>query len=418
MYVRVKTAIFKCSAFIRSSWSVTKPKAGTIHKATSSTNRSLVMIHDLPPEIIDGILRHFWDDRASLTSVSLVSSTFVAAARRQLFSEVVLEYSSICSFLELLNAPYCTVAPAITHIVIRGKRHKETFPKDLAPLDSASLISQLQGIQSITFQDIALDNIPPSFWRFLHSLKGVRDLELYQISLSSPAPFFQYVCNLPAFEALSISKSSVELTVYDSEVSHPKKSFSLPFLDVGRLSPGVLQWILAQQPVPPVHTLRINLGYVPQNVIALREFVGITGPSVNALHITLPSDMQLYSQIPRPIDFRSFSRVRTLRLEGYLRLGEQSESLQFKELLQTIFTEISSPEVEEVSLILSFGIDDAVILAGLAWDDNTTLLDIFSWAALPNFLGTNLRKFYLKLRGLPSFLRARVEDMWSNIALE
>ncbi|KAF5383145.1 hypothetical protein D9615_005017 [Tricholomella constricta] len=267
-----------------------------------------------------------------------------------------------------------------------------------------------KGVRFIKFQNVSLGDIPPPFWSLLHNLKGVKELEVHQMSFETPVHFFRYICTLPALEALSISKSSIQVAALDIASLRPKLPFCIPFLDVGMLSPGILDWFLAQDPVPPVHTFRINLGSEAENIVKLRQFTEALGPSIRNLQITLPSDIQAYYRTPRAVDFCSFSNIRSVYLEGYLRLGEQSESRRFEDLMRTTFTQISSPILEKVSLTVSLCIDETLLYFGIP---DHVLLDIFSWGALPEILGQecghSLRQFHLTIRGLPPYQRKYME---------
>ncbi|GLB39137.1 hypothetical protein LshimejAT787_0602990 [Lyophyllum shimeji] len=244
----------------------------------------------------------------------------------------------------------------------------------------------------------------------LHNLEGVKELEFHQTSFETSVQFFRYVCTLPALEALSISRSSIEVEASDMAELRPKVPFSIRYLDAGKLSRGVLDWFLAQDPVPPVHTFRINLIDATSNA-TLPEFATAMGPSIANLRVTLPSDLQAYYRGPGAVDFSSFSNVSSVYIEGYLRLGEQAESRLFRDLLRTTFTQISSPILKKVSVLVSLGIDEELLFFG--FPDNL-LLDGFSWGgALPDILGKereqSLDEFHLVIRGLPSYQRRFVD---------
>lgn len=159
------------------------------------------------------------------------------------------------------------------------------------PVDPTRLISRLQAIQHVKFHDVSLEDIPLPFWNLLHHLGGVREVEVHQMSSKSPVDFFRYICSLPALKALSISRSCIEIATPDLAPLHPKAPFCIRFLDVAMLSVNVLDWFLKQNPVPFVHTLRINLGRESVKAATLRQFVEKTGPSIKSLQITLPSDI-------------------------------------------------------------------------------------------------------------------------------
>ncbi|KAF8067805.1 hypothetical protein FPV67DRAFT_1669685 [Lyophyllum atratum] len=364
------------------------------------------MIPTLPRETLDVILDELHNDPKTLAACSLASSIFTASARRHLFSEIVLECSRICAFLKLLDVACCTIPSAIARVIIREKRtrHVSTGPKAYyTPTDGPRLIARLQGVRYIKFQDVSLGNIPPPFWDLLQGLEGVKELEIHQMSFETPVHFFRYICTLPALEALSISKSSIDVAALEMASLRPKVPFCIPFLDVGKLSPGLLDWFLAQDPIPPVHTFRMKLG-AESPTSTLRQFSKAMGPSIQNLLITLPSDLPAYYGGPPVVDFGSFSNVRSVHLEGYLRLGQQPESRHFENVMRTIFAQISSPILKKVSLLVSLSIDETLLFFG---SPDHLLLDIFSWGALPEIMKSQrenrLEEFHLVIRGLPSY---------------
>ncbi|KAG6811283.1 hypothetical protein H0H92_008196 [Tricholoma furcatifolium] len=374
------------------------------------------MLQPLPTETICHILHFLRDDRRTLASCSLVSTVFLASARQYLFQEVVLDCSAIWTFLKLLDVPWCTISPAVSRITIRGetrrgRKNLQRQPAVYVSSDDERLVARLQTIRHIKFQDIALEDIPVPFWRLLHDLRGVRELDVHHMSFESPILFFRYVCTLPALEALSISRSSIQVTAADLAPLRPKAPFYIPFLDVGRLSSGLLDWFLWQDPVPSVHTLKINLGAESAQNTTLKRFIQIVGPTVQNLQDPDVKHPLADDQISHPVHFSSFQNVRFIYVEGYLRLGEQPESRQFETLARSIFIQITSPLVEKVSLNFSLHIDETMMFFGIPTD---ILLDLFRWGALPETLGQecreNLSSLCLAIRGLPPYTRCTAEE--------
>ncbi|KAH0581931.1 hypothetical protein H2248_011602 [Termitomyces sp. 'cryptogamus'] len=313
--------------------------------------------------------------------------------------------------MQLIDVPWCTIPPALSRVVITKKPNIVHPQVAYTPIDPLRLLSRLQAIQYVKFHAVSLENIPLSFWSVLHQLGGVRELEIHQMSFKSPVHFFRYVCSLPALEALSISRSSIEIAAPDLAPLRLKGPFYIPFLDVAMLSPSILDWFLRHDSVPSVHTLRINLGRESAKVASLGQFVEVVGSSIQNLQLTLPSDIYTYNLFPPPVDFSLFRNVRAVYVEGYLRLGEEPGSRLFEDLTRSIFTQITSPLLEKVSLNYSLHIDETMIFFGIP---NDILLDLFRWGALPETLGgksyQNLRSLRLALRGFPPYQRCKAED--------
>ncbi|KAG6853382.1 hypothetical protein C0991_004843 [Blastosporella zonata] len=275
----------------------------------------------------------------------------------------------------------------------KKKRNKPYTEFMYSPKNRSRLISRLQAVQYVKFCDVSLKNIPAPFWSLLQGLEGVRELDVYQMTFESPVHFFRYICALPALEALSISRSSIQVAEVDLAPLRPKAPFCIPFLDVGRLSPGIFQWFLKQDPVPPVHTFRIKLGLESTDTVMLRQFVET-----------------MDNQARPPLNFSSFTNIRSIYVEGYLHLGELPESQLFESLLATIFTQITSPLLEKVSLNFSLHIDETMFFFGFPTD---VVLNLFKWGALPESLSgkyrENLRSLCLVIRGLPPYQRKNTE---------
>ncbi|KAG6850074.1 hypothetical protein H0H93_001424 [Arthromyces matolae] len=372
--------------------------------------RISAMSPTLPVETIYQITDHLGNDRNTLLACSLAASVFLSSARRHLFHELKLECSAICDFMRLIDVPWCTLPTAISRVIIGDKNRRDAsyLKKVYTPMDRSRLVSRLQTIHSVKFQNVSLENIPVPFWRILHQLEGVHELEIHQMSFESPVHFFRYICALPALNALSISRSCIQVTATDMEPLRPKVPFCIPFLDVGRLSPGLLDWFLKQDPIPPVHTFRINLGSESAKAATLRHFMEAMGKSVQNLQVTLPADVHAYDQTASSINFSSFRNVRSIYIEGYLRLGEQPHSRLFEELTRSILTQASSALLEKISLYYSLHIDETTMFFGVP--DNT-LLDLFEWGALPGTLDEhchqNLQSLTLSIRGFPLYQRRR-----------
>lgn len=248
----------------------------------------------LPSETLDQIVDFLHADRAALIACSRASSVLVPASRHHLFQEVELESTSMCNFLQLLDVPWSTVAPAVRRIVVRDRRTLRAQRRRrngfYIPEDPARLRRRLQGISSVRFTNISLSDIPPPFWRLLHDLKGIKHMEAHQMSFDSPTEFFEYICTLPALESLSISQSWWEKqAASDMGQLRPIVPFCIPLLDVGKHSQeAALEWFLEQKPIPPVHTFRINLDSGSASVDLIRQYIESAGPAMQHLDIFVP----------------------------------------------------------------------------------------------------------------------------------
>ncbi|RDB30433.1 hypothetical protein Hypma_007161 [Hypsizygus marmoreus] len=372
------------------------------------------MLPTLPPETIDAIIDQLCSDKTSLGNCSLASSIFTATARHHLFSEVVLDCSSICTFLKLLDVPWCTIPPAMISIVIGERKKKPGWNRKktyYVPQDRPRLVSRLQGVRDVRFQDISLGSIPPPFWRLLQSLQGVRSIEIYRMTFETPVHFFQYMCSLPALEELSISKSSMDAAASELTPYRLKAPFCIPLLDVEKLSPGILSWFLAQDATPPVHTFRVNLNGEPSQLMVLRQYAEAMGPSILHLHVNLPGDIRAYNETAPAVPFDSFTHVRSIHFEGYIDwIGLDSERNHLETFMETIFTQLSSSCLSKVSLSIGFSVYDGFASFGIP---DSVILEKFDWGRLPEIvaenIGDELQEFHLVIRGVPFYQQKDIE---------
>lgn len=250
------------------------------------------MIPLLPTEIKEEIINHLHDDHRALLACSLAASIFLARARHHLFSEVNVECSKLCMFLELLDASWCSIAPAIVRMSIHGQRnlqmHDSNAVGSYVPSDGMRFILRLQGVKRIRFSHMSFSRILP-FW---HDLKAVRELEFHRMRIESPFLFFQYICSLPLLEALSITQSSMPTTTLDMSLFRRVKTLSIPLLDVTKASRALLDWFLVQDVIPYVQTFVLDLNSSPSDMSTTRKYAEAVGPSVHKLHIRLPANIK------------------------------------------------------------------------------------------------------------------------------
>ncbi|KAF8886128.1 hypothetical protein BD779DRAFT_1673307 [Infundibulicybe gibba] len=368
------------------------------------------MIPLLPPETIDAIIDHIHDDTVALKACSLVSSTFLPSSRHHLFSEIVLECSAICNFLKTLDTPRSTIASALSRIVIRRTKffRGEQKPHHI-PENTARLYQHLQGVTHVKFCDVALADIPPPFWRLLHNLLGIKSLEVQKMTFDSLPRFFEYICSLPALESLSISKAFWAPVPYSFKTGQFRalSSFNVPLLDVGQLSQcGILEWFLSQQPIPPIHTLRLSL---PAEAARIHAYLTANEFVIQNLCITLPIDVM--SPRGDPVDFTAFSNLRSVQIEGF-RVGQESPMrLAMRELTKSIITQLSSESVVEFKISLTIDSSaDAFSFLGLP---DHILIDTFNWDGIPRLVFQSfgaLEKVVIAIRCLPAYQRRQVEQ--------
>jgi hypothetical protein len=254
------------------------------------------MIPHLPSELKDEIINHLYNDRSALTACSLASSDFLSSTRHHLFSGVIVRSFELCAFLELLDMPWCSMAPAIVRMTIDGEKgptvHGLNSHGVHVPRNGTRLISRLQGVEKIRFSFLSSKIFSSSLWQLLRDLKGVRELEVYKMTIETPIPFFQYICSLPNLTALSVTKTSMTRAPLDMSKLHPVMDLCIPLLDVSKSSYALLDWLLAQDTIPRIQTFCINLSSSPTEMLATSHYSEVIGSSVRNLHVRLPAKIQ------------------------------------------------------------------------------------------------------------------------------
>lgn len=293
----------------------------------------------LPQEILEGIIDFLHDDRRSLYACSLASLKLVTASRHHLFSETTLAFAKFQRLLEILDAPWSSLANTISRLVITGEEaHKMSPQARLARkralklsggvrreyiFDDVSRIhKRLQRVGSIRLSDISPNVIPESFWTLLAAMKGVKSVETHRIGFQCPLSFFGFVASLPLLAKLSVSRptiamSATRLSVLQKRIcegggidfllphSRTGAAFQISLLDLRRTSQiptqdqslnastvagiAVLQWMLMQNPRPSVKTLRLNLDYEHEMLSLLSTYFEAAGSHVENLCVVLPS---------------------------------------------------------------------------------------------------------------------------------
>jgi hypothetical protein len=292
--------------------------------------RLVAIIPILPQETLEEILDFLHDDHQSLLACSLTSMRLVSVSRFHLFSEVALKSDGLCTFLELLDAPWSSFSNSISRIVIIGERKKticelrcrerlalargllpSAIPTKYVPKDFSRLRGRLGGVESVRFMTLSPADVPEVFWRLLQEMKSIKSMEVDRVAFRCPLRFFGYLSSLPLLETLSISRPTMSmdssweesLSLDQLKVRSPRNPFRVPLLDLRRLGAegnqkmstiggmAVLGWLLDQCPTPSVCGVRMNVDYESDMTPLLTRYLEANGSTIKNLWISLPGSL-------------------------------------------------------------------------------------------------------------------------------
>lgn len=340
------------------------------------------MMPVLPLETLEEIMGHLHNDTTTLATCSLASRVLLPSTRHHLFSEVILRVYSMDILLDILDAPWSSIAPVIRDLVVAGRGRPTSaisaFTVEAAYLTTGSevssgmqrIIDNLQNVQCIRLQCILWDQPACEVATMLCSLRGVKELQFYWTSFPSVNNFTRYICSYPALQVLSSSRTNIQKTS-SPEVDCSRLMIRVAHLDLQytrtRDPRHLLEWLLSLKVVPPVHTLSIDQ---ESQSLLLSQFVRKTGSSIQRLDIKF-----IDGNIPGAlIDFSPLRNLHILCISG-LRADNE---LEVGGLMKVIVSQISSTRITELSLQL--------VLSSIPWKNRHFLVENYGWSGIPQLL--------------------------------
>lgn len=434
---------------------------------------------DLPQETLEEIIDFLYDDRQTLLTCSLASRKLVPVCRFHLFSEVSLESDRLCRFLELLDVPWSSFANMVSKIIVNGPRQLKSplRPKatalqpDYVPQDNSRLRERLARVNAVRFINLCPGDIPVSFWRLLEEMKAIKAIEAHRVAFRCPNNFFGYLSSLPLLESLSITRPAMTLDsrweqhLGDDHLTNrpPGNLVRVPLLDVRRLSDmpehpsqgvkagqAVLGWLLDQNPMPFVHSLRFNLDNNDEMTTMLRRYFDGNGSTVRKLWITLPANLNgafRFTSYPPlflteglmnysvlrgmpTVDFSLLREVRCLHIEGLL-MSHQSSAVMVESFFRGLFSQLFSsfiqssvidtskptqpPPIQRISISLTLDAKGTYSFFGMP---EYAVLQSLTWCKLPHIIEGALAPFPDKFEGLEVALivKSTIDDVQVEMA--
>ncbi|TFK72803.1 hypothetical protein BDN72DRAFT_894449 [Pluteus cervinus] len=371
-----------------------------------------------PSEILEEITAYLSDDQTTLARCSLASSELAIICRRHLFGNVVVGPRSLASFLSLINAPWTSLPPALSKITIKGKiLGRGTLVPFNGPMDLDKLKSSLRRVHSFIFSNISLDILPTSFWNMIHALEGVKEVTIHEAVVGHSLRIFPFLCSLPSLERVSVSRttwdvSSPWLCLITSLVKSP---FSIPLLDVGaRCNLELSVWVLAQNPTPPIETLRIDIstGRLVHQKHLLQRFLSTPGLAIQHIQIKLPTRLRgsssLYKEL---VDLTALTGLQSVHVDGLVidPLCPSEDKEMLEDLVGHLLSHLPRSYIHPLSLSLGFAMDpESGEVLGVP--DNM-LLQVYNWnvftETLTEYPCLNLR---LKIAEHEAYLTSYTEE--------
>lgn len=254
------------------------PATGTpLNRITCST----LNVPDLPPEIIDRIIDHLWDQISDLYQCALVCKAWLPCARYHAFSTILLNRRRQCERFERLlifNPNICLLVKELGFSLMGPP-----FLPDWLPTISETLphLSRLHILGGGVFSSASFRGLPL-----------LRVLNIAHIRFRQFNDFITTIHNLPALQELCIH--SVELGINliaqlpfsIDTILQPPMLRRLEFIQT-RVDPDLcLGWLIKDKMVHSVERLVIrplHRSYLP----LLDQLLRLIGPNLKHLGITI-----------------------------------------------------------------------------------------------------------------------------------
>lgn len=185
----------------------------TIDHSTPSLDGPIRFTHRptrLYTELIEMVIDHLFDDKATLASCTIVARSWLEPARYHLFSPVRIFYLEFDDFRQfLVSTPHC--AKYVQELIL-SNTYNESICWGPASIDSDHLAALLSSLPNLSYLHIscislhgdenAFENLPPM--KKMHSFKFVGG------SLESITPLIHLLRSFPHLRNISLNYNSDE----------------------------------------------------------------------------------------------------------------------------------------------------------------------------------------------------------------
>jgi len=245
----------------------------------------------IPQEMVDAIAAQLYadEDWRTLGSFGLVQTAWLPPSRRYLFSNVSLNSSNVDAFLDILTAPYCTVAPYVCRLELK-QHHGKLLNKFLPYGQPLSAVKELM-IEELRWEDL----IPEAEEILLFGFKDITHLELDDQKFDSFAQFVNFITKFSSLEFLSLTRGD-----WDEDFGPPPFQIAtesilakLTTLKASVYSPckcELMKWLLRCDPVPAISTVDLD-GVTEDEAPAVARLMRALGPALQ--HLRLGFDVNI-----------------------------------------------------------------------------------------------------------------------------
>ena len=249
----------------------------------------------LPPELLDKLIDHLYDDRQSLLSLSLVCKQSLAKSRSYLFATICIDSSDpqLDTFLLLLNRPWTSFTSAVETLHLKNIFHPRTRYNYHQFSSIERLVAHLPNVRAVWLTSLSWSCIPSVIRTLLFSLP-VLDFQLDRVEFHDSDEAIEFFSMFPPTYSGSISLYDTEYGSIPEFSQIPavfRQPLRLKTLDTSSLI--FLKNVLAQcdsgLAVDSFHlrlpTLRRS--QLEEYAAIFPEFLVHFGPSLNRLFIVL-----------------------------------------------------------------------------------------------------------------------------------
>jgi hypothetical protein len=245
----------------------------------------------LPLEITDMITDFLFDDVKALSAMSLVCRAFLPSTRLHLFEDmtIVIDHpyhaESDRSRLDELMVVYISLAPFVRNLLLCALDDDPVRESLNEWLHAAfPLFIVLKGIKSLSVQ-ISWQYVQPETRKGMFAcFDALLALSIGHTSFHDPSEIFELILQCPVLERLCLRNITYPTLTFGTPAARQLpclRIFSIygaSWMNVGL----VLNWFLSLDPVPSLHTFRINSITSTQCAI-VGSFVRALGTSLKEL---------------------------------------------------------------------------------------------------------------------------------------
>ena len=269
----------------------------------------------LPPELVDQIIDHLWDNQKALLACSLTCRTWVPSSRLHLFRSVRVCSAADCTTLSALISS----APVITRCI-----QKFTVSADFSGTDGsereeegsdtwinavAVLVAKLERVHTLALSRLRWDVLSPGTkYAFATVFKNVKTLLLFEVRFHQSADVIRFLSAFPQLAELyfhGVSWTHESLDPFSEEQSNSElltrntehMQLTYLFLDPQSSPTLVTEWLLKHPVEPRLRTIELCWREM-EDARALGDLLRASGSTLERLQIEFPAGLSKEGEVP------------------------------------------------------------------------------------------------------------------------